>query len=102
MDNVIKTATKYEKEVDGSDGRVPFNQKAVLAYASAYNITDLMDAYNEMNAGGNKRWQDAQIAKEAKPGLTTLKPGGVKTPQSPKVNDDNFASMWKEMYGGDD
>ncbi len=98
VENVLKQADKLEKEIDGSDGRVPFNQKAVLAYASAYNISDLNQAYEEMNDRGNAKWKDAQIAKSARPGLTTLKPGGVKTPTETKVTDDNFGALWNEMF----
>ena len=102
VDNVIKNANKLEKEIDGSDGRIPFDQKAVLAYASAYNINDLTDAYDQMNARGNAKWKEAQIDREAKPGLTTLRPGGVKTPKTEKVTDDNFKQRWDELYGNNE
>ena len=90
VENVLKQADKLEKEIDGSDGRVPFNQKAVLAYASAYNIQDLGAAYDEMNDRGNAKWKEAQIAKEERPGLTTLRPGGKKIPVQVKITDDNL------------
>lgn len=102
VDNVLKQADKLEKEIDGEDGRVPFNQKAVLAYASAYNISDLSVAYDEMNDRGNAKWKDAQIAKSARPGLTTLKPGGVKMPNETKVTDDNFGALWNELFPNKD
>lgn len=99
VDNVIKQADVLEKEIDGSDGRVPFNQKAVLAYASAYNISDLKQAYEEMNEGGNARWKEEQIEKAKRPGLTTLTPGGKKIPAETKITDDNFKQAWEELYG---
>lgn len=100
IDNVLKTAGSLEKEIDGSDGRAPFNQKAVLAYASAYQINDLKQAYEEMNEGANARWKEAQIAKESRPGLTTLKPGGKKVPTERAIStDDDFKNAWAELYG---
>jgi len=99
VDNILKQANTLEKEIDGSDGRVPFNQKAVLAYASAYNISDLSKAYEEMNETANAKWKQAQIEKEARPGLTTLKGEGKKTPERVKVTDDNFSQLWDEVMG---
>lgn len=99
VDNVLTSANKLEKEIDGSDGRVPFNQKAVLAYASAYNIADLATAYDEMNEGANAKWKAAQIEREARPGLTTLRGGGKKTPERTKITDDNFKEAWDELLG---
>ncbi len=99
VDNILKNADKLEKEIDGTDGRVPFNQKAVLAYASAYNIDKLEDAYDEMNERANAKWKEAQIAKEERPGLTTLKGKGVKAPEPTKITDDNFKAAWEELYG---
>ena len=87
---VLDTASRLEKEIDGSDGRVPFDQKAVLAYASAYNIADLTDAYDQMNQRANAKWKEAQLAKEERPGLTTLKAGGKKEPQRPKIDNSNL------------
>jgi predicted flap endonuclease-1-like 5' DNA nuclease len=98
IDNVLNQAGALEKEIDGSDGRVPFNQKAVLAYASQYEISDLKSAYEEMNEGGNRRWKEAEIERAARPGLTTLGPGGKKIPADVKVTDDNFKALWDEMF----
>ncbi len=100
VDNILKQAGSLEKDIDGSDGRVPFDQKAVLAYASAYNISDLKEAYDQMNERANAKWKEAQLAREQRPGLTTLKGGGKKVPEHPKVTDDNFRQMWDELYGG--
>lgn len=99
IDNVLNQASVLEKEIDGSDGRVPFNQKAVLAYAGAYNISDLKQAYEEMNESANTKWKNDQIAKTERPGLTTLRPGGKKAPTEVKVTDDNFKQLWDELYG---
>lgn len=99
VENVMKQANKLESEIDGSDGRVPFNQKAVLAYASAYNIQDLKAAYEEMNEGANKAWQERQLAEAKRPGMTTLKGGGVKTPEPVKITNDNFQQALAEALG---
>ncbi len=99
VDNVLKQAKVLEDKIDGSDGRVPFDQKAVLAYANAYNIADLEDAYKEMNGKANKAWEDRQIQAASKPGLTTLRPGGTKTPEPVKVTDDNFKQiLWQQQH----
>ena len=98
VDNILTKSGDLEKTIDGSDGRVPYDSEAVLAYASAYNIDNLEDAYDKMNTKGNAKWKEAQIAKEQKPGLTTLGQGGVKQPVQPKVTDNNIKEMWNEMF----
>jgi len=102
VDNILEKAKGLEKEIDGSDGRVPFDQDGVLAYASAYNIDDLEIAYDKMNAKGNAKWKEAQIAAEERPGLTTLRGGGKKAPEPTKVTDDNFKEMWDEMFNNNE
>ena len=102
VDNILTTAGKLEKEIDGSDGRVPFDQDGVLAYASAYNISDLTEAYDKLNNKANAKWKEAQIDAAERPGLTTLKGGGKKTPERVKVTDDNFKDLWNEQFGGNE
>ena len=97
---VLDTAARLEKEIDGSDGRVPFDQKAVLAYANAYGIGDLTEAYDQMNSRANAKWKEAQLAKEERPGLTTLKPGGRKEPQRPKIDNNNLGQAIGEWLNG--
>jgi hypothetical protein len=101
VDQVLSEAGDLEKKIDGSDGRPKFNRKAVLAYADAYNIPDLEEAYKEMNSESLKTWEDAQIKAGKKPGLTTLKPGGSKEPPAAtKVNDGNVNNLLKETLWG--
>lgn len=102
VDNILGQAGKLEGEIDGSDGRVPFDQKAVLAYASAYNISDLHDAYDQMNERANAKWKQVQIEKEQRPGLTTLRGGGKKAPERVKITDDNFKDAWAELFGSEE
>ena len=102
VDNILTKASGLEKTIDGSDGRVPFDSDAVLAYASAYNIDDLEVAYDKMNTKGNAKWKEAQLEKEEKPGLTTLRGGGKKEPLPVKVTDDNFKALWDEQFGGNE
>ncbi|MHB9161558.1 MAG: hypothetical protein ACYC6W_11850, partial [Nitrosotalea sp.] len=99
VDNILTKASSLEGKIDGSDGRVPFDSDAVLAYASAYNIEDLEQAYDKMNSKGNARWKEAQLARVERQGLTTLKGGGKREPEKVKVTDDNFGQMWDEMFG---
>lgn len=100
VDSILSTAGKLEKEIDGSDGRVPFDSDAVLAYASAYNIPDLNEAYDKMNTKGNAKWKEAQIAAEERPGLTTLKGGGKKTPEKVQITDNNLGEHLNEWLTG--
>lgn len=101
VQNVLNQADKLEKDIDGLDGRVPFNKKAVLAYASAYNISDLNKAYDEMNEGANKSWKEQQLSGAKRPGLTTLKSGGLKAqPAEKELTKDNFADALKETLWG--
>ncbi len=103
VDNILTKASSLENKIDGSDGRVPFDSDAVLAYASAYNIEDLEDAYDRMNTKGNARWKNEQLAKVERQGLTTLKGGdrNKREPVAPKVTDDNFGQLWEEMFGNE-
>lgn len=97
VEGVEKQGRQLEKEIDGSDGRVPFVYKAVLPYAATYKIDDLKEAYEQMNEKANARWKEAQIAKEEKPGLSTLRGGGgKKEPQRPKYTDDNLGAALSE------
>lgn len=100
VNNVLTQADQLAKEIDGSDGRIPFNKKAVLAYASAYNIADLGQAYDEMNETANKAWKDKQLADAKKPGLTTLQPRGAKVPEEKKIDDSNFSQALREELWG--
>jgi cell division septum initiation protein DivIVA len=103
VDNILTKASGLEKTIDGSDGRVPFDSDAVLAFASAYNIEDLTEAYDKMNTKGNARWKEAQLEKEERPGLNTLnKSGGKREPLPVKVTDDNFKTLWDEQFGGNE
>ncbi len=100
VQDVLEKAGSLEKEIDGSDGRVPFDQKAVLAYASAYQIDDLTDAYDQMNAKANAKWKDEQLSAEERPGLATLRPGGNKEPVAPKYTDGNLGNAISEWLEG--
>lgn len=108
---ILDTGKRLESEIDGSDGRVKYNAKAVLAYASNYNFFDgkrsyeaaLKDAYNEMTEDWNKDWRQAQLDKAKKPGLTTLKTQGLKTsPEEKKItSEDDFREALRESLWGD-
>lgn len=88
---VEKQGQQLESEIDGSDGRVPFIYKAVLPFAATYKINDLKDAYEQMNERANAKWKEAQIAKEDKGGLSTLRSGGAKKePTTPKYTNNNI------------
>lgn len=102
VDNILTKSSELEKQIDGSDGRIPYDSDAVLAYASAYSIDDLEQAYDKMNAKGNAKWKEAELAKEERIGLKTLRGEGKKTPEPSKVTDDNFKEKWDEMFGNNE
>lgn len=99
-DSILEQTKALEKKIDGSDGRVPFDQKSVLAYQNVYGIADAMDAYEQMNERANAKWKAQQIEQEQRPGLTTLKPGGNKEPIAPKYTNANIGNAIGEWLNG--
>ncbi len=98
---VLSEADKFEKEIDGSDGRPAFNKKMVLAWANAYGHSDLQSAYKDMYSDQLKEWEKAQIATSKAPSLKTLKPTGTKKEPAPtKITDDNVKDMLHDMLSG--
>uniref|UniRef100_A0A6M3KX10 Uncharacterized protein n=1 Tax=viral metagenome TaxID=1070528 RepID=A0A6M3KX10_9ZZZZ len=97
---IMVKADGLEKEIDGTDGRPAFNKKVVLAYASAYNIPDLMAAYEDMNKPQLDVWKAEQVDNKKASGLRTLGAGGEKQPREVKVTDDNVRDLLKESLGG--
>lgn len=89
-------ADRYEKEIDGKDGRPAFNKKAVIAYAVTYKLPTLMEAYEDMHGDRLKSWKDSKIEEERSRGLKTLGRDGDKSPKNPKVNKDNLGEMIRE------
>jgi len=101
VNQVLQTADKLEKEIDGSDGRPRFVKKHVLAYASAYGISDLQQAYNEMHDEAIKSWQASKIESKKPSALKTLKGGvGSKAPAPVALNDNNVNDALKEALWG--
>ena len=96
---IIDTGKKLETEINGEDGRVPYNSKAVLAYASSYEFFNrgksyeaaLKDAYEEMAGGLNENWKKERIEAAKKPGLTTLKGKGSIAPTERKIDNESQA-----------
>jgi hypothetical protein len=103
VNKILSQADDLEKQIDGTDGRPKFNKRAVLAYASAYRIQDLQQAYEEMNEDAVKAWKEQQIASQKSKGLKTLKGGDAKSPKQPKINNDNLKEALREsLYGSDE
>ena len=100
---VMEIGDSLAKEIDGSDGRPAFNKKAVLAYAAAYNISDLKEAYEDMNKTQLDSWKTKQVESKRASGLKTFSPGGVKQVREGKITDDNVGDLMREtLYGGSD
>ena len=92
---VMTEADRVAEEIKKSGAPVPFNKKAVLAYASAYQKSDLREAYEEMNADLLAPWKEAELARK-KPSLKTLSGGGKKEPGEVRVTNDNVKDLLRE------
>ena len=101
---ILDEGSSLEKEIDGTDGRPPFNRKVVLAYANAYNIPDLKAAYEDMNKPQLDAWKAHQVESQRSKGLKTISGGGVKSVKEMKVSDDNVKDLLHEavMGGGEE
>lgn len=93
---VLSEADKLADEINKTDAPVKFNKKAVLAYASAYQINDLRKAYEEMNADILTPWKEAQLASKKGSSLKTLSTGGKKTPTEVRMTNDNVRDALHE------
>lgn len=96
VNKIIDTANKLESEINGSDGRPAFNKKVVLAYAQAYEMADLKEAYEDMHKTQLDAWKKTQIESKRTPGLKTMGAGGQKNPDKVKITDDNVKDLLKE------
>jgi len=100
VEKILSDVDRYESEIDGTDGRPPFNKKAVLAYMQTYNIEDPMKAYEDMYGTQIKSWQDKQVTDKKNPSLRTIeKPEGKKEPKPVRVTDDNVMDLLSERLG---
>jgi len=96
---VYAEADRVADELKKINSPVPFNKKAVIAYAGAYGFTDLRAAYEDMFAEQLAPWKEAQLAAKKSPSLKTLQPGQKKAPEAPRVTSDNFKDMVREVAG---
>lgn len=98
--SVLAEADRLKDEIDKSDAPVKFKKKAVLAYAGAYGISDLRQAYEEMNSDILGPWKEAQIASKKSQSLKTLATGGKKSPTDVRVTNDNVKELLHEALIG--
>lgn len=102
VQKILDTGDSLEKEIDGKDGRPAFNKKVVIAYANAYGIPDLTQAYEDMYKAQLDTWKSNQVTSQKSQGLKTLSTGGTKQVKEVKVTDDNVNEMLREsLYGSD-
>lgn len=109
---IIDLGKKFQGEITGEDGRAPYNAKAVLAYANTYGFFDgkrsyeqsLKDAYEEIAGNQNEAWKQRQVENAKKPGLQTLKSGGIKTPAERKIDSeaDAKAALNEILWGSNE
>ncbi len=98
---VLGQAENLESEINGSDGRPKFRKDLVMAYAAAYQIGDLNEAYEKMYPEEINAWKTAQVEAAKRPSLKTLRGGGAKNPQEIKVTRDNASALMSEaLWGG--
>lgn len=97
---INEEADKYEKEINGEDGRPKFNKKMVLAWAHSYGIPNLMDAYKDMHKDELTVWEQSQIEAKKGASLKTLKPSGKKEFKETKVDDNNVKQALHEAMWG--
>lgn len=107
---ILDLGKRFQSEITGEDGRMGYNAKAVLAYANTYGFFDgkrsyeqsLKDAYEEMAGSQNDKWKQAQVDAAKKPGLQTLKSGGIKQPPERKVDnlEEAKTALNELLWGG--
>lgn len=98
---VRSEASKLATEIDGSDGRPKFNEKVVLAYAQAYGLPTLKDAYDDMHADALSDWQKQQVDAKRNPGLKTLaQQRGNKEPVKVAISKDNAKDALADALWG--
>lgn len=94
---VLAQADRYEKEIDGSDGRPKFSKKLALPYALQNGSASLLDAYEDMYSDELKVWKDQQVEAQRAKSLKTLGSEGDKSPKQPKITKDNLQASIAEL-----
>lgn len=101
-ERLLDEGMKFEKDIDGSDGRPKFVLTDVLEYMrdNMGGQGNLETAYKLMHETQLDTWREQQLNKSKRQGMTTATiPGGsIKEPSSVKVTNDNLDQLVAEMF----
>lgn len=94
--SILRQADKFEREIDGSDGRPKFETEQVLKYMAETGVVDMKVAYELVNRDSLDSWRLSQLEKNKPRGMMTQPSGGQKSPEEPKITKDNIDAMVRE------
>jgi hypothetical protein len=96
-EKLLDSASKLEKEIDGSDGRPKFESEKILEFMKSTGATDPEKAYIQMHLDDVARWKAEQILKGKNKGIiTNTDTVATKTPPKVGVNADNLHNLISE------
>jgi len=96
LDKVQGLETKY----DGVDGRPKADAESILEYMQESGVRDPEAAYKLKFEEQLAKWQESQLGKARKPGLTTLETTDAnKQPKEVKITNENFGKLLAEELG---
>lgn len=96
-DNLLDNTDKLASEIDGSDGRPKFDQKAILEYMRDTGITDPTKAYKIKYEREIDTWKEQQL-KGSGSRVQTLdsSTAGSKSPAPVAITNDNIDELMRE------
>jgi hypothetical protein len=101
-DNLLDQTKSFEKEIDGSDGRPPFNTMEVLKYMEETGIRNPMKAYKDKYETELDSWKEKQLTNKKTPFITNSNPSADKQPPRVKTTRDNLYAQVEEMLQGNE
>lgn len=95
---LLDDCRKYEKEVNGEDGRPKFDIEEVLKHMQETGIKDPFKAYKDKYEEQLDKWKEDQLNKAKKPGIyTETGSSGNHEPQPVKLNKNNLQDALTEV-----
>jgi hypothetical protein len=100
-ERLLDTATKFETEINGEDGRPAFKKLDILQYMADNNVNDMEVAYELLNKEKLAEWRTGQMEGMKKPGIsTTRQTPAIKKPADVKVTSDNLNELVSQALDG--
>ncbi|MFA6982206.1 MAG: hypothetical protein WC243_04280 [Patescibacteria group bacterium] len=94
---LLDDCRKYEKEVNGEDGRPKFDIEEVLTHMKETGIKDPYKAYKDKYEDQIDKWREDQLLKARKPGIyTETGSSGNHEPQPVKFTKNNLQDALTE------